>query len=402
MNLYLRRRLAALLALTSIVPAGFALADPLPIPISTAHADADRVLLGQDPASGRLWAVVTWPSGWSLHTSYDGGASWFETYFRSLGFRTNDVALAIGGGHLWVAYVTDLAPGAQDWAVVTRFGRQNGQLDTGYGAKVFVSTNGSGESIEEVALASNVEGPDDAVWFASRASNGDLVVRRVPAGTGWPATDLPIAEEYDADSLALDWSATPGSPAAPALLLGYQAGSWTLLAGGDGSSTLDLLTAIDSECAALAVGGAGGRAALGCVVPGAPSRSGAKYGAGSEWSDHWLYAEVDTSLDDPADSALVILGGAPLAAAIQQRGDGQTAFYVQTLDAPVAEPLSWIDAFETSVTGPDAFAAVDLPRGVGLGYVRWGGTPIFVRLGARPLLLDGFESGGTGRWSAAP
>jgi hypothetical protein len=402
MSPYLRTRLAALLVVTSIVPAGNLSADPPPTPISTARAGADRVLLERDPASGRLWALVTWAEGWSLHTSYDEGTSWFETYFRPLGFRTNDVAIAIGGGHLWVAYVTDLAAGAQDWGVVTRFGRQSGQLDAAYGSKVFVSTSGSGESIEEVALASNAEGSDDALWFASRASDGDLIVRRVPAGSGWPATDLPMVELYPADSLALDWSPSPGAPFAPALLLGHRSGHWTLLFGSDGSAALEVLTAVDSGCPIVSVGGAGGRAAIACVLPGSPARAGAKYGSGADWRDDWLHATVDTTLDVPDDSAVVILGGAPLAAAIQQPGDARSSYYVQSLDAPVAGPLSGFDPGDGAATGPDSFAAVDLPRGVGLAWVRWGGTPMFGRLGARPLFLDGFESGGAGRWSSAP
>ena len=139
--------------------------------VGSPRTDAQDMELEFDTATGNLYAVVTWPDGWSLNRSTNGGNTWTETYFWSVGVGTvSDVDFAIVGGLIYVGYNGSDIPTA---ARFRRFNAATGASDLGYGFFTTI-TAPAGQTFREIAVESNTDSFNNRIYMAAVQSDNQL------------------------------------------------------------------------------------------------------------------------------------------------------------------------------------------------------------------------------------
>jgi hypothetical protein len=138
--------------------------------IGAPRTDAVDLKLDFDTATGNLYALVSWPDGWSLNRSTNGGNSWTETYFWSYSQGPTDADLAVVDGFIYVGYTASDIPTA---ARFRRFSASTGLSDGGYGFFSAI-TAPAGQTFREIAVESNTDSLDNRIYMAALQSNNQL------------------------------------------------------------------------------------------------------------------------------------------------------------------------------------------------------------------------------------
>lgn len=131
--------------------------------IGAPRTGARSVDLDFHRGTGNLFAAVSWPDGWSLNISTDGGATWQETYFYA---SASEISMRVGGDFAWVAYASSVAP---TQLRMRRFLAATGAPDATY--NYHLVTNLFPANVVDVAMTANADSGDSGVYVACIGSD---------------------------------------------------------------------------------------------------------------------------------------------------------------------------------------------------------------------------------------
>lgn len=355
--------------------------------------------------SGNIFVLVVWSSGWSLHMSSDGGASFTET--GSWAGYTAIADMSVCGDFAWVGYSSTGDSYAS--SRFRRFDAETGLEDAGYGFHVVADE--SPNTMVEIQVAGNAPDNNDRIYMAYLVGETDSVEFWWDdlTGTSFTQASPPISNALG--GLDLAWNP-------------FRAGDharWISYVGTDGNIWLYRSAGVGWEAEiSYAYTGAGTHTAL------------------SAWSDHVYCAyECDTgsglgvcylaSNDAGATSWIVddaywpsagepsgyrpdlsLRSGVGRAAVFSsETGDIDDVYYVTrggwTLGA-WSDP-TWYNTYD-HVSGDETYIEWLGTLGVSTyGMIYFDGladrSPYFDLMHPRADFFDGFESGNLGGWSTA-
>ncbi|HSN56451.1 MAG TPA: hypothetical protein VLT32_17420 [Candidatus Sulfomarinibacteraceae bacterium] len=119
--------------------------------------------------SGNIFVLVVWSSGWSLHMSSDGGASFTET--GSWAGFTAIAEMSVCGDFAWVGYTSTGDSYAS--SRFRRFDAETGLADTGYDFQVVADE--SPNTMAEIQVAGNAPDNNDRIYMAYLVNETDSV-----------------------------------------------------------------------------------------------------------------------------------------------------------------------------------------------------------------------------------
>ena len=167
-----------------------------------AAAGFDRAELAVNPANGDLIALlVDDEAGWSIHRSTDRGDTWRETatWSSAVGVRAAD--LAAGGNQVWIAYVDAANPTEARLRRLPLPTANTPEPDA-----VTVVRDVSPATVTELALASNLEGPDDLLTYTLLTNTRELAVLLTPTADAPAFVDRSPPFSDVAGRLDADWN----------------------------------------------------------------------------------------------------------------------------------------------------------------------------------------------------
>ncbi len=94
--------------------------------IGDARTGADDFDLAYHGGEATVFAAVSWPDGWSMNISTDGGANWAETFFYP---GQSKISMTVCGDKVWVAYSANVT---NTTAKMRRFEPDDGAVDSAY------------------------------------------------------------------------------------------------------------------------------------------------------------------------------------------------------------------------------------------------------------------------------
>jgi hypothetical protein len=369
--------------------------------IGAPRTDPQQVELTSDPTTGTIYAVVRWPTSFTLNRSTDKGATWTETHVSS--GATSDVDVTFFNGSVYVAAI---GGSNEREAVLFRFDASG--IADGWVRFVQSSDFIGGETIEDVAVSSNAQGDDSILAFAFIEEDGRLRVHLVDSASPDTLTELSpaIASVQDgATGLDIDFDA-----ATNVLYLSYLSDSdvvhvaawsgllWTDTAPFPGYSGADDRTRISADAGRQAVVFAHpfveGNGAYLLTRDFAVSSS---WGIGRELrpTPTGPYTSFDVSVEGDRGWALAYAEDSAVYDAILmavKSGYGSGVW-----------PFSTVVNFQDHQIGTTfalEFLEDPCSGGYGLAYVTDGLELYFTFLYGSGMFCDGFESGDLGAWSA--
>jgi hypothetical protein len=119
--------------------------------------------------SGNIFVLVVWGSGWSLHMSTDGGASFAET--GSWDGYTAIADMSVSGDLVWVGYSSTGDSYAS--SRFRRFDAETGAEDTVYGWQLVADE--SPNTILEIQVTGNAPDNDNRIYMAYLVNETDTV-----------------------------------------------------------------------------------------------------------------------------------------------------------------------------------------------------------------------------------
>jgi hypothetical protein len=370
--------------------------------IGNPRVGAHSVDLDFHRGTENLFAAVSWPDGWSLNISTDGGATWQETYFYP---SASEVSMRVGGDFAWVSYAPSAAP---TQLRMRRFFATTGAPDATYNYQLVGNLNPV--TIVDVAMTANADSGDSGIYVACIGSDNapyffwdDLV------GTSFDPFHPPstIAEG------GLDITMNPGAGSGFFLLMSFQSGSaikvwrlhifggWeqTLSYGVSGSNNYSAISAYqDTVAAVIEMDYTNGNGILSLVNTNA--------GQGGEWSPDVIYipptptapeaAGADISLRSPSGSLLTyqleegVFDGVYYR---QRHGHGQGSW-----ESAVA--FNEVDSAAQEQTTVE-WLGIGCDGSYGMIYVSGGDfVPYFDLITPWEVFCDAFESGDMSEWSS--
>ncbi len=174
--------------------------------IGGTRTDAQTVSLDYDEQNGSLFAVVRWgstsgTSAWTVNRSTDGGLTWTETYSFNSAVGLIDTDCAVVDAYLYIAYVVGNATAE---GRLRRSFVSTGGSDGTFGFQVIF--NAGGNTIEDVALASNAPDFDNRIYYGVVQSNDVLRWAWDVATDGATFTEDSPAVSNPEGSLDMTWN----------------------------------------------------------------------------------------------------------------------------------------------------------------------------------------------------
>ena len=138
-----------------------------------AHIAVQDQELVVDMTTGNQFDVVEHGDGagesWTVYASFNGGATWTQTYQVYNSADMIHVSAAVAGDWLYVAYAGNPV---SDEARIRRLDLDTGSVDAGYGFQiVFTDTY----DVKEVELASSVDYSDNRLFYLSIQDDGFMI-----------------------------------------------------------------------------------------------------------------------------------------------------------------------------------------------------------------------------------
>jgi len=151
--------------------------------------------------TGNIFAMVVWPSGWSLHMSTDLGNTWNETAFWG-GAYTTIADMAVSGDHVWVGYSSN--GDAFHTSRFRRFDADTGVEDAAYGFQV-VGDAGT-NTMTEIKVLGNTPDNDDRIYMAYIVNETDSIHFWWDDLAGMSFTEIPTSITNADAGLDITWN----------------------------------------------------------------------------------------------------------------------------------------------------------------------------------------------------
>lgn len=358
--------------------------------------------------SGNIFVLVVWSSGWSLHMSSDGGASFTET--GSWAGYTAIADMSVCGDFAWVGYSSTGDSYAS--SRFRRFDAGTGTADTGYGFHVVADE--SPNTMAELTVTGNAPDINERIYMAYLVDETDSVEFWWDdlSGTSFEQLSPPIGNALG--GLDLAWNPfRAGDHARWISYLGTDGNIWLYRSVGsgwgaamsrpyNGFSTHTSLSAWSDHV----------YCAFECLAPGG---FGICYLASDDGgATSWLHDDAywpATGEPDGFKPDLSLRSGVGRAAVFSsETGDIDDVYYVTRggwTPGAWSDP-TWYNSYD-HVSGDETYIEWLGTLGVstyGMLYFRDAGggshgSPYFDLMHPRAFFHDGFESGNLGGWTTA-
>jgi len=119
---------------------------------------------------GNLYVLVSWPDGWSMNRSTNGGNTWTETYFWLPGpGGFTDADIAVVDGFVYVGYIAEDID-----ARLRRLSAATGIVDNAYFFETILTAVGAEMPLLDVAIEGNADSFENRIFYSVLKSDNTI------------------------------------------------------------------------------------------------------------------------------------------------------------------------------------------------------------------------------------